>query len=290
MSYPNAKVICDSISPAGVRITTLEITMHRFVLAEFNTHRMLSRNSASSRAIPVEKMLARYRDEPAYPISWPTEQPGMQGGAELEDGDLVEAKRLFKAVHDSTLLHISEYLVGLGYKYGADAKAHRLHKSVINRLLEPMMWHTVVATATCWDNYFDLRCHELAQPEIRVASELARKAMNLSVPNDVPFGDWHLPYVLESELASNRFDWLDLARISSARCARVSTMQHDRDEVDVEADFALCERLMSAEPMHASPFEHPAMPLTNDKFVANFKGWVSYRSFIEHQKGVNSRR
>jgi hypothetical protein len=53
----STKILADSISPDGVRLTTLEVVMPRIVLAEFNTHRMLSRNSASSRAIPIEKMI-----------------------------------------------------------------------------------------------------------------------------------------------------------------------------------------------------------------------------------------
>lgn len=288
MTTPNAKVICDSISPNGVRLITFEITIHRFVLAEFNTHGMVSKNSASSRAIPVEKMLERYRNDPAYPISWPAEQPGMQGGAELTGADLELAREVFTMVHYDTLHIVQAYLTLLEQRYGADAKAHRLHKSVLNRLLEPMLWHTVVATATCWENYFDLRCHELAQPEIRVASELARDARVISEPTEIPHGGWHLPYVLEEE--KTQFTGGDLARISAARCARVSTMQHDRDEVDVSADFALCDRLMSADPMHASPFEHPATPNAKHEFTAKLLGWIPYRSILERQKGVDSKR
>ena len=52
----SAEIIADTYCEfTDERVTTMEVTMHRFVLAEFNTHRVFSRNSASSRAIPVRK-------------------------------------------------------------------------------------------------------------------------------------------------------------------------------------------------------------------------------------------
>jgi hypothetical protein len=172
----SAKVVLDSLSPEGVRLTTLEVVMHRFVLAEFNTHRVFTRSSASSRAIPVEKQLDKVLHNPAWPLVWSGEQPGMQGAPDLEGDDLLEAQELFAAVHRNTVLEVERYLAH------HPEKSTRLHKSLINRLMEPFQWHTVVVTATEWENFFGLRCHRMAQPEIRVAAELMRDAMAASIP------------------------------------------------------------------------------------------------------------
>ena len=160
MTSPNAKVILDSISPEGDRLTTMEVVMHRFVLSEFNTHRSFSRNSASSRAIPTRKQMARVETETAFPVSWPCEQPGMQGGEEL-DGNLGDAaSTVWRNAMQDAVRHATA-LAEIG-----------VHKSVVNRLLEPFMWHTVIVSSTEWENFFGLRCNSLAQPEIRVAADV----------------------------------------------------------------------------------------------------------------------
>ena len=164
-----ARVIEDSIWE-GYRLTTMEVTLHRFVLAEFNTHRVFSRNSASSRAIPVQKQLDRVSDEPALPLKHPREQKGMQGGDELEGQDLLDAQDLIRDILLDVTDNIQIYM-----NRHPDAE-HRLHKSVLNRYLEPFMWHTIVVTSTEWDNFFGLRCSPLAQPEIRAAALLMRDA------------------------------------------------------------------------------------------------------------------
>src|SRR3954452_24195130 len=88
-----AKVLADSVSPAGQRLTTLEATFPRFVLAEFNTHRVFSRNSASSRAIPVAKQLRRVLDDPYVPIEFGSNKPGMQAGPALAGANRDAAER-----------------------------------------------------------------------------------------------------------------------------------------------------------------------------------------------------
>ena len=264
-----ARIIADSIHN-GHRLTTMEVTIHRFVLAEFNTHRILSRNSASSRAIPVEKQLERIGESPAFPISWPCEQPGMSGGTELEGDDLAEAKALFDAVHAFTLKAVGDYVAE------HPDKAHRLHKSVTNRLLEPFMWHTVVVSSTEWTNFFGLRCSPLAQPEIRVAAEMMRDVYQASTPVEVNDGQWHLPYITDEEKAS--LDIEDLCKISVIRCARVSSL-HAGKVGDYDSDYALFERLTSAVPPHASPLEHVATPAISwgGPTLGNFDGWHQFR-------------
>jgi hypothetical protein len=128
---PSARIIEDSISPSGQRLTTFEMKFHRFVLAEVNTHTLFSRNSASSRAIPLRSkdrslrkgMLDRLEDSgPAYPVRWPLEKPGMQGAD--EEADPTDSMQVWDLACEAAISHAEE-LAALG-----------VHKSVVNRLLE----------------------------------------------------------------------------------------------------------------------------------------------------------
>ena len=272
----DAKVIADSISEHGIRLTTMEVTLHRFVLAEFNTHRAFSRNSASSRAIPVETQLKRIKENAAYPIEWPCEQPGMQGGSELSDVDEFDAKTLFETAKNSTVQLVEDYL------NLHPNKQDRVHKSVLNRLLEPYMWHTIVVSSTKWDNFWGLRCSPLAQPEIRRAAELMRKAYDESIPYVQTSLEWHTPYVSQKEFYE--IGPTDALRISAARCARVSSL-HAGDKRDYTQDFRLFKTLTSAQPPHASPLEHVAIPYANAP--GNFYMWRQLRHCPEMIKVLN---
>jgi hypothetical protein len=258
------------------------------MLAEFNTHRSFSRNSASSRAIPLTKAdgrgtLDRVKNDPAFPIAWTSEQPGMGGGSELEDWDLDAARYLFAKVWDSTIHHIEDYLKLVAKEYPdlgeKERKAHTLHKSLINRLLEPFMWHTVIVTATDWDGFWDQRCSPLAQPEIRVAAEAMKAAYDASEPQMIGFGDYHTPYVLPEE-----YDLLELPHrcaVSTARCARVSYLNHSGTR-DFKLDFVMFDRLRDPGdgPPHWSPLEHIATPaLHTEQHLGNLKGWHQLRHY-----------
>ena len=284
----SAKVIADSVSPAGIRLTTMEVTFHRFVLAEFNTHRVFSRNSASSRAIPFKKQVARVMDNPAIPVKWAAEQRGMQGGDEIDypwlaRGNWLEAR--------SNAINSAARLANLG-----------VHKSIVNRLLEPFMWHTVIVTATEWQGFWDQRCSELAQPEIKVAAELMREAYDASTPSEVDYDEWHLPYVTDEDwdsaisiIDSVPYSWnaeeynnavVDVVKhVSVARSARVSYLNHDGTR-NIKRDLDLYDRLVSADPLHASPLEHVATPATMEEMydgtvLGNFTGWHQMRHFVE---------
>lgn len=255
-----ARVIADSISPTGDRLTTFEACFHRFVLAEFNTHRVFSRNSASSRAIPLDKRIAVLEEQgPAEPVVWAREQKGMQGGDEVPMNVAADASQAW----DEATRNAMESAVALG-EMG-------IHKSIANRLLEPFMWHTVVVTATAWDNFFDQRCSPLAQPEIRVVAEAMKAAYDASEPQQLVEGEWHMPYIenedweavmtLLSEDVQNlgKSMYPEMTKISAARCARVSYLTQDGKR-DVQEDLALYDRLASAQPPHWSPMEHVATP------------------------------
>lgn len=274
MTHPSAKIILDSVSEQGFRLTTMELTMHRFVLAEFNTHRLFSRNSASSRAIPVEKQLAMVKESPAYPEAWPSEQPGMQGGALLEGHELQAAQAFWDFVLDKVTREVDGYL-----KMFPD-KSERLHKSLVNRLLEPFMWHKVIVTATSWENFFHQRCSELAQPEIRVVAELMKEALDESIPKPLMNYEWHMPYMEERDLFDCQQCGEDPREVSAARCARVSYLTHDGSR-DVQQDVDLYRKLTTADPMHASPLEHVARPAGLGEYTGNFRGWVQLRSEVQ---------
>lgn len=276
-----ARVILDSISPRGDRLTTVEVTFHRFVLAEFNTHRLFSRNSASSRAIPVEKQLHRCATDPAWPLEWPCEQSGMQGGTELTGKALKDARKHFRKVHNYTMKQTRKYL-----RKHKD-KSQRLHKSLLNRLLEPFMWHTVIATSTeaGWENFFKLRVSPLAQPEIRYAAFLIKNAYDASTPTPMKYGEWHMPYLREDD------DWTQFdnvleaqKKVSTARCARVSYLTHEGLR-DLNEDVSMFQRLMGADPKHDSPPEHVATPAkANEKPLGNLTGWHQLRHYGLHEE------
>jgi thymidylate synthase ThyX len=295
-----AKVLADSRSPKGHRLTTLEATFPRFILAEFNTHRVFSRNSASSRAIPISKQLRRVLEDPYVPIEFGSNQPGMQAGPPLVGEGKLEAEHEWLGARDDAVRRVlglvanpsvlsadSDLLEWLGVIEDA-CRDHNwpsdwlnVHKQVANRLLEPFMWHTVIVTATEWDNFWNLRCHPDAQPEIRLIAEKMRAAMEASNPAKLGWDEWHLPLVRpedREEGASTE----ELIKISAGRCARVSYLTH-AGKRDLDADIELYDRLRASG--HMSPLEHPARPLITaelkeSEWCGNFRGWCSYRKLI----------
>lgn len=272
-----SKVIEDSISDHGTRLVTVEVNIHRFVLAELNTHRKFSRNSASSRAIPVKKQLDRIKNDTAWPVEWGLNKKGMQAEGVLTGWKAWVAKRAWKKSRNRAI-RTAKTLNRLG-----------VHKQVTNRVLEPFMWHKVIITSTEWDNFFAQRCSKLAQPEIMVAAEQIREALNGSTPKKLSVGEWHLPYIRDDE---RRLPVDVLIRVSVARCARVSYLTHDGVR-DVQKDIDLFNHLASAVPPHWSPMEHVATPspifdLSKDLVEdwaqlqhwdesGNFDGWCQLR-------------
>ncbi len=297
MAY-QAKVLCDSVSPDGVRLTSMEVTFPRIVLAEFNTHRTFSRNSASSRAIPVEKMLKRVEEDPFIPVYWGANQKGMQAEQELSVVEQKLALEQWMIARDNAVSVVKRM----------QSPDINLHKQIANRLLEPFLWHTAIVTATEWENFWGLRCNPMAQPEIKRAAEMMRDAYNNSAPSLVYYDDWHLPLVEPSE----RFDLQvagmsieDICKISVGRCARVSYLTHDGKR-DPKADIELYDRLLGSG--HLSPFEHVAQPITQEKankimrkapqtninfhpsevFCGNFRGWNQLRKMIPFEDNFSN--
>lgn len=274
-----AKVIEDSISEAGKRITTMQIKFHRFILPEFNTHRVFSRNFSSSRAIPTKKLLEQVRNEPALPVHWGKNQPGMQAAEELTGLAKEAAIESWIASANEACIR-AQILSDIG-----------AHKQIVNRTIEPYLWSHGVVTSTEWDNWFDLRDHEDAQPEIHALARVMKTAMNWSIPKVLQRGEWHLPYITEEERTDSFFTKIEanrnmLQKISAARCCRVSYLKHDGAAPNINEDLELFMRLAGAEPLHASPLEHQATPddyapSQSPSMHGNFKGWIQHRKIWE---------
>ena len=285
-----AKIIADSISEAGIRITTLQLCYPRFIHAEFMTHRVFSRNASSSRAIPVSKMIEQVRTNPAMPIHWGQNQPGMQASQQIQH---VEHAKDLWCIAANKAADLAESMHNIG-----------LHKQVTNRILEPFQHIHVVITSTEWENFFALRMHPDAQPEIMELAIQMKAAMNASIPKQLLVGKWHLPYVdinegqfqldlSHGQNTKSTTNWELACKVSAARCCRVSYLKHDGHPSTIEDDLALCDRLAGAVPIHASPFEHQATPdvmetpsrlfpeWKNTYLHGNFIGWIQYRKRIE---------
>lgn len=278
MPFPyECLVLADSIAK-GVRLTTLQITFPRIVLAEFNTHRMLSRNSASSRAIPIERRIADVEADPFVPEAFGRNQRGMQAGAALSDDDMQAAKAAWVTA------------MKLAVEQARALSAAGVHKQWANRLIEPFSWHTVIVTATEWSNFFHLRISEHAQPEIRRAAEAMKAAMDASAPMELDEGMWHLPLTREQDWQTVR-DPRTLAKLSVARCARVSYLTHDGRRAP-EEDLRLHDQLLANG--HLSPFEHAAMvgsdegqDLSINRFFGNFRApWIQYRKMLLNEADI----
>lgn len=253
-----AKVICDSISEAGVRLTTFEIEYPRIVMSEFNTMRAISKNSSSSRAIPVSKMLEHTKNINLKPIYFGSKKSGMQAGDELVGEDLQYAKSIWESALHS-MVHSAKILDECG-----------VAKEVCNRLVEPFQLVKVVCTATDWDNFFNLRLHPDSDPNICMLAYKMYEAMQESKPIELKAGEWHLPFVNigwngkgEMCYADEDFNSVELEqaiKLSAASCASVS---YRTEGMTLEKADKIFDMLIKAEVIHSSPFEHLATPVKN---------------------------
>jgi len=268
----NATVLADSRSSVNQsRLTTMELRYPRCIHSEFMTHRRFSRNAASSRAIPIEKMIEAVTINPFIPHHWGKNQPGMQANEEVDIGIQGDCVDVWLNARADAVIH-AQRLHQLG-----------IHKQIVNRLLEPWMWITIICSGTedAWANFFALRCHHMAEPHLNILANLARRQYEDSTPVDLAVGQWHLP--LFGFEGDDLYTGRKQAEISAARCARVSYLTH-AGKRDVQADLDLFQRLAGSRPIHASALEHQAMCIedTEDMVVGgNFgRGWYQFRKMI----------
>jgi thymidylate synthase ThyX len=308
-----ADVILDSLSNEGVRLTTFLLTYPRFIHAELMTHRVFSRNASSSRAIPVEKLVADVRKNPATFVHWGRNQRGMQAAFELTGFSRWAVEQLWLLG-----MWIMTTLALLASRAGA-------HKQIVNRMIEPWAHITVVVTATDYANFMTLRHHPDAQPEIRALAVAMLAAFEESTPKELDDHEWHLPFFDHTTDGSALLDFLyqgkqatlpikaveenymEHARmVSVARCARTSYKTFDGKRSSVKDDIALYTKLLASTPLHASPAEHQARPDTthvlhvtvaetpdeaavelkawrNPSLHGNFRGFIQYRKTLPHE-------
>lgn len=277
-------------------LSTLLLRYPRWIHAEFMTHRAFSRNAASSRAIPTRKLLQDVIDNPAIPLFWGKNQPGMQAGEEHNayvfapvpmgyGGKRLELEQSKGRTREEAWLNARDLAV-------MSAKAFMeagYHKQIVNRLLEPFAHITVLVSATEWDNFLELRDHEDAEPHIRMLAQEIRKCLERT--DDIQTlqpGEWHLPLV---DSTASRVNGSDLSRsvgeelqcaikLSVARCASTSYKTVDGFDMTLERAIALHDRLLASKPIHASPAEHVAQA---DRVTLPFKEWEhpeQHRNFV----------
>lgn len=257
------KIIADSINPKGQRITSALWTYPRFVHSEVMTHRAFSRNAASSRAIPITKVMQAVNEHPALPEWWGSNKAGMQAGDELDETDKSVALSEWLAARDEAIV-TAQTLSNLG-----------LHKQIANRVLEPWFHITVLVTATDWDNFFALRAHPAAQPEFQVLAYRMLDAMvNKSTPKQIGWCDWHIPFDPGAD-----YNLQDRLTVSVAKAARTSYVAFNADK-SLEEQQALFRSMR--ENGHWSPFEHQARANATCDRSGNFhNGWEQYRHVFE---------
>lgn len=292
----SATVIADSINSKGIRLTTFELVYPRFIHSELMTHRMLSKNAASSRAIPIKRMIEIIEESPATPVYWGANQAGMQASTELTGDELDSVKMIWEAAQ-ATAIEWVRKLEEIG-----------LHKQISNRITEPWQMMKTVISGTEWANLLWLRDHDAAQPEFRELGKCIHTCFDLSVPQFLFPGQWHLPYVNSTLLGGtdacpgpigqrfeNDLTLEDALKVSSSCCAQVS---YRRLDDSVEKALALYERLVGSDRIHASPLEHQGTPMgtrlpfevqesgvthidiAGNTWSANFRGWIQHRQTI----------
>lgn len=294
MSQITAKILADSYSAInGKRITTFELTYPRFIHSELMTHRLFSRNAMSSRAVPIEKMIEQVRNDPAMPVHWGLNQSGMQAKEECTNPvDGFTAKEFWEVCAYKACNSAREFAKS-GY-----------HKQVVNRILEPFQLMKTVLTSTEFDNFFWLRKHVDAQPEIKELAERMYEQLewNRLLTIELDAGDWHTPYYEAGYwLQDDETPLEDALAISSSCCAQVSYRLLDDS---IEKARKVYQRLVESTPVHASPFEHQATPIRmtalecihnmvgwekgvthqdryGDLWSGNFKSWIQYRQLID---------
>lgn len=285
------KIIADSYNPdMNSRLTTFELVYPRFIHSELMTHRVFSRNAASSRAIPIDKVIELLQTNPAMPVHWGKNQAGMQASTEIEN--IEGAKLLWLAARDSAINH-AIVMRDMG-----------LHKQIVNRVLEPYQLIKTIVTATEFNNWFWLRDHADAQPEIKELAKKMHDEYEISIPLLLSEGEWHVPYVnIQRSIHTGELFYIDendkyitaeeARMISASCCAQVSYRKNDGS---LEKASVVFDRLINSVPVHASPVEHIATPIVDSEafeiegithldkhgqlWSGNLRGWVQFRQLI----------
>lgn len=293
MLHTTAKILLDSVNIAGVRLVTWELTYPRMVHSELMTHRVFSRSSASSRAIPIGKMLERITMNPAMPYRWGKNQSGMQASANFEGNEEAHAVRLWLEARD------------VAVQSAAKLRDFGLHKQIVNRVVETWMWIVVIMSTTYHANWFEQRDHEAAEPSLGHLASLMHNEYWINKPKFVAPGNWHMPLLPDREQleregfvqTADPLQGYSLQMVSAGRCARVSYLNHHGVR-DPKEDIALFQKMSGSAPSHRAPLEHAARSMeshmghgqSHDGSLAtmmfgNFQGWKQLRHYINNEAG-----
>lgn len=329
---------------SGKNIATFVLEYPRFIHAELMTHRLFSRNAASSRAIPVERNIQHIKENTAMPIHWGKNQPGMSAKEECDafvawheplegsfvqwesalgwvmtandDGSMDEIERIIRGyVNQSSGFREDVWRAARDHaiKYALALHQAGYHKQIVNRLLEPFVFMKTIVTATEFDNFFALRRHPDAQPEIKELADVMWKALQGSAINVLEDGEYHMPYFgdgfwcpmhmnKDTTNLDKTYTLEEALAISASCCAQVS---YRRLDDSLEKALEIYDRLVHSKPVHASPFEHQATPIAfipdetgvnvwdskwvegithvdryNNPWSGNFCGWIQHRQLI----------
>ena len=299
MNRIKVRVVEDSVSKDGNRLTTIHMRYPLIIHAELMTHRVFSRNARSSRAVPVKTMLEEVMNEPFIPWHWGKNQKGMQASEECNEqvGLYVgggDTEFFEKMTREDAWLKARDHAVEIASAF-SDAG---YHKQIANRLLEPFMYIDTLVSSTDWDNFFYLRDHTDAEPHIHDLARATIDEYNSSIPNLLSNGTWHLPYVTQEEKETLGMEICK--QLSVVRCARISYKPFD-GKADIASEIERYEKLVVSKPMHASPTEHQATPdiwikwdttaeyaknvekygWSQKSFHGNFDGWIQFRKLLQ---------
>jgi thymidylate synthase ThyX len=265
-TLPNisARIVGHSINPAGIPLCSFVLRYPRMIHAELMTHRVFSRNAASSRAIPLKRMIAAVEENPARFEYWGSNRPGMQAGVQLHPSDIELCQHIIADMQRCAVNGV------------AQLETTGLHKQNANRYLEPFGHITTLVTACDWENFFSLRLHKAAQPEFMRLASLMTRAWLDSEPRKLEWGEWHIPTFkstrtapeIELDVDSMKGHIATTLKIATARCARLSYLTFD-GEHNPDKDIALHDELANAG--HWSPFEHCAQAVASEFYpFSNF--------------------
>lgn len=263
---PIVKVLTDSyFEDKSNRLTTFEVTFWRPILCELTRHRQFSYCFRSSRATPIKKLIEEARENTWGPAHWGKNCKGMV--AEEYYTYNLQVEEFEKAWQQSAKGNAT---------IATSFMDVNIHKQVVNRLLEPYISVTGLVSGTTWDNFFNLRCSNDAQPEMRDLAVAMKEALENSEPRELKENEWHLPYITQVE--KEQHELYDLVRASTARCARVSYNKFD-GTTSMQEDCELYERLAKAG--HMSPLEFVATP-SKGYILSNYKTpWLQLRKMYE---------
>lgn len=258
-----AKIICDSMnSVTGNRLTTMEIEYPLYIHNEIGTHRQFSRNSASSRAVPIEKRIKRVEDDPVIPIVWPKNQPGMSASVRMEGDDAARCEAAWREAAQVAIRSMRR------------VAETGLHKQICNRIIEPWTHMVTLISGTQWQNFFALRTAKDAHPDLQELAYWMLDAMVRSEPRELQVGEWHIPF---GDRILERSTLATMLQVSVARCARISYLTQD-GTLDIAKDIELHDRLLASG--HMSCFEHQASAADRSVRSGNFVGWHQYRKSL----------